>query len=47
MEPGIIGILRRTSFQITDSRSQTLDFWLGLIRVGVSGCVRVFNKSGK
>ena len=41
----MIGILRRTGFQITDSRSQTLDFWLGqTVLVCVRGCVRTFNK---
>ena len=44
VEPGMIGILRRIGFWITDSRSQILDFWWGFVRVGVyvdvRGCVR-------
>ena len=38
VEPGMIGILRRTGFQITNSRSQTLDFgwdYSKLVCVGV------------
>ena len=44
----MISILRQTGFQITNSRSQTLDFGWGFFKVGVRGCVcgcvRAFNK---
>ena len=47
-EPGMIGILRRTGFWITESRSQILDFgWVSFrvsVCVCVRGCVCAFNK---
>ena len=48
MEPSMIGILRQTGFQITDSRSQTLYFGWGYTElVCMRACVGLIKVKSK